>query len=77
MKNVVEGPDALQDFLDPGKHPNLPMVELPASLNPLAGEKVQIFARLMGMSPIGNVKAVPAFNMIREMHWWGDLVSKP
>ncbi len=73
MINVFEGPDALQDFLNPGKHPNLPMVELPTSLNPLFGDKVRIFAKLMGMSPLGNVKAVPAFNMIREMYRRGDL----
>lgn len=73
MKNVFEGPEALKDFLNPGRHPNLPMVELPAGLNRFAGEKVRIFAKLMGMSPLANVKAVPAFNMIREMHRRGDL----
>ena len=73
MKNVFEGPDALRDFLNPGKHPNLPMVEVPADLNPFADQKVRIFAKLMGMSPLGNVKAVPAFNMIREMYRRGDL----
>ena len=73
MNNVFKGPDALKDFLNPGKHPNLPMVELPASLNPFAEDNVRIFAKLMGLSPLGNVKAVPAFNMIREMFLRGDL----
>ncbi len=73
MSNVFKGPDALKDYLNPGKHPNLPMVELPASLNPFAKNKVRIFAKLMGQSPLGNVKAVPAFNMIREMFLRGDL----
>lgn len=73
MKNVFEGPDALKDFLNPGRHPNLPMVELPADLNPFADENVRIFAKLMGMSPLANVKAVPAFNMIREMFKRGEL----
>ena len=73
MSNVFKGPNALKDFLNPGKHPNLPMVELPASLNPFAKDRVRIFAKLMGLSPLGNVKAVPAFNMIREMFLRGDL----
>jgi cysteine synthase len=73
MSNVFKGPNALKDFLNPGKHPNLPMVELPAALNPFAQDQVRIFAKLMGMSPLGNVKAVPAFNMIREMFLRGDL----
>lgn len=73
MKNVFEGPDALKDFLNPGNHPNLPLVELPDDLNPFAAENVRIFAKLMGMSPLGNVKAVPAFNMISEMYRKGEL----
>ena len=73
MTNVFEGPDALRDFLNPGKHPNLPLVELPQDLNPFAADKVRIFAKMMGMSPLGNVKAFPAFNMIREKFLAGDL----
>jgi len=32
--NVFKDPNVLKNFLTPGKHSNLPMVELPASLNP-------------------------------------------
>jgi len=71
--NVFAGPDAMRDFLNPGKLPNLPLVELPASLNPYLGDQVRIFAKLMSMSPLGNVKAVPAFNMIREKAKSGEL----
>ena len=71
--NVFDGPDALRDFLDPGKHPNLPLVELPAKLNPFAADNVRIFAKLMSMLPLGNVKSVPAFNMIREKYRQGEL----
>ena len=73
MTNTFRGPDALKDFLNPGKHPNLPLVELPTSLNPFAKDNVRIFAKMMGLSPLGNVKAVPAYNMIREMYLRGDL----
>lgn len=71
--NVFEGPDALRDFLNPGKHPNLPLVELPARLNPFAADNVRIFAKCMNMLPLGNVKSVPAFNMIREKYRQGEL----
>ncbi|MEE9314116.1 MAG: pyridoxal-phosphate dependent enzyme [Rhizobiaceae bacterium] len=71
--NVFKGPDALRNYLDPSKHPNLPMVEIPDELNPFAKDGVRIFAKVMGMSPLANVKAVPAFNMIREMFLRGDL----
>lgn len=71
--NIFEGPNAIRDFLDPGKLPNLPLVELPAELNPYSDERVRIFAKLMNMLPLGNVKAVPAFNMIREKYRQGAL----
>ena len=71
--NVFDGPDALSDFLNPGKHPNLPLVELPAKLNPFADDNIRIFAKLMSMLPLGNVKSVPAFNMIREKYRQGEL----
>ncbi len=73
--NVFEGPAAVRDLLDPGRLPYLPLVELPAELNPFAGDKVRIFAKLMTLSPLGNVKAVPAFNMIAEMHRRGELAG--
>jgi cysteine synthase len=73
MMNVFKGPDALRDYMNPGKHPNLPLVELPAEMNPFVGDNIRIFAKVMGMSPLGNVKAVPAFNMIREMFLKGEL----
>ena len=71
--NVFNGPNALRDFLNPGKHPNLPLVELPAKLNPFADDNIRIYAKLMSMLPLGNVKSVPAFNMIREKYRQGDL----
>ncbi len=73
MTNIFKGQDALKNFLNPEKHPNLPMVELSASLNPFTGDNVRIFAKMMSLSPLGNVKAVPAFNMVQEMFLRGDL----
>lgn len=73
--NVFEGPLAIKTFLDPGKNCHLPLVELPGTLNPFAGDNVRIFAKLMNMLPLGNVKAAPAFNMIEEKYLAGELSS--
>jgi cysteine synthase len=72
-KNVFDGPNAIRDLLNPGKISFIPLVELPAEINPFTGDKVRIFAKLMYMSPLANVKAVPAFNMIEEKHRSGEL----
>ena len=74
-KNVFEGPEAIRDLLDPGKLSYLPLVELPADLNPFARDHIRIFAKLMNLLPLGNVKAVPAFNMIEEKYKSGELAE--
>ena len=53
--NVFSGPDAIKDFLNPGNLPYLPLVELPAALNPLHADGVRIQAKLMNLLPLGNV----------------------
>lgn len=73
--NVFEGPEAIKTFLDPGEFPYLPLVELPATLNPFSDDNIRIFAKLMNMLPLGNLKAVPAFNMIEEKYRAGDLAG--
>ncbi len=72
-KNVFSGPEAIRDFMDPGKLPYLPLVEIPRSLNPLYDDGVRILAKMMNLMPLGNVKSVPAFNMIREKALAGEL----
>jgi len=71
--NVFKGPDSMKEFLNPGHLSYLPLVELPKELNPYSSNGVRIFAKLMNLLPLGNVKAVPAFNMIEQMHQRGDL----
>lgn len=73
--NVFEGPAAVRNFLDPGKNSYLPLVELPTALNPFVSDNVRIFAKLMNMLPLGNVKAAPAFNMIEEKYLQGELAG--
>jgi cysteine synthase len=71
--NVFEGSDSIKNFLNPGKHPMMPLVELTGELNPFAENRVRIFAKLMTFSPLANVKAIPAFNMMRELYQHGKL----
>lgn len=72
-KCVFTGPDSIKEFLNPGNLPYLPLVELPPSLNPFADDGVRIQAKLMNLLPLGNVKAVPAYNMIMEKALNGEL----
>lgn len=64
--NVFSGPDALKDFLNPDCNPPLPLVELPSRLNPLADQKVRIFAKLLYLLPLLNSKSLPVLNMMLE-----------
>ncbi|MCP4073460.1 MAG: pyridoxal-phosphate dependent enzyme [Hyphomicrobiales bacterium] len=74
-KNVFKGQEAIKNFLNPENLPYLPLVELPAALNPFAGDGVRIQAKLMNLLPLGNVKAMPAYNMVMEKAQSGMLDS--
>jgi cysteine synthase len=71
--NVFTGRHSVRNFLDPGKHPYLPLVEIPPELNPFLADRVRIHAKLMTFSPLGNIKALAGFNMMREAHARGEL----
>ncbi len=64
--NVFQGKDSIKQFLNPDNNPPLPLVELPDSLNPYRKNGVRIFAKLMNFLPLGNVKSLPAYNMLLE-----------
>lgn len=57
--NVYSGEDSLQQYFDPEFAPLLPLVEIPASLNPFRGDGVRIYAKMMTMLPAHNVKSLP------------------
>ncbi len=65
-KNVFCGADALKRFLDPDCNPPLPLVELPASLNPFAERKVRLFAKLLYLLPLLNLKSLPVLRMLQD-----------
>lgn len=66
MRNVFEGNNAVLDFLNPDNNPYIPLVEMPDHLNPFANDGVRVFLKLMNMLPLGNVKSLPALNMLLE-----------
>jgi cysteine synthase/rhodanese-related sulfurtransferase len=72
-KELFTGKDAIREYLDLDNHPYIPCVELPASLNPFESEKVKIFAKLMNVNPLENVKAIPAYRMVKKAYENGDL----
>ena len=65
-KNVFCGADSLKNFLDPDCNPPLPLVELPASLNPFADQNVRIFAKLLYLLPLLNLKSLPVLAMLQD-----------
>lgn len=64
--NVFVGPNALSRFLDPDEQAPTPLVELPERLNPYANRGVRIFAKLLYLSPLFNLKSLPVLNMLRS-----------
>lgn len=57
--NVFKGPDSVIQYFDPDLQPPLPLVELPAKLNPFRSVNVRIYAKMMTALPAQNVKALP------------------
>jgi hypothetical protein len=57
--NVYTGSDSLKNYHDPDCQPPLPLVEIPDKLNPFRQDGVRIYAKMMGVLPANNVKALP------------------
>lgn len=71
--NIFEGSNAVLDFLNPDNSPHTPLVEIPDHLNPYRKDGVRIFAKLMNALPLGNVKSLPAYNMLLDKKKSGEL----
>ena len=65
--NTYFGPDALKKYFDPDSQPPLPLVEIPARLNPFYDDGVRIYAKMMTMHPANNVKAMPG-KLLHDPH---------
>lgn len=66
--NVYSGEDSLKKYYDPDYQPPLPLVEIPACLNPYRKDGVRIYAKMMTVLPANNVKALPG----RYLGWLGQ-----
>ena len=73
QQNIFVGEEAIQSYLNPDNHPPLPLVELPAVLNPYREKGVRIFCKLMHFLPLANVKSLPAYNMLEAAKHDGSL----
>lgn len=73
---VFTGSNALNDFLNPEKHALLPLVELPPKLNPFSKDGVKIYAKMLNLLPLGNVKAISAYRMFTEAQSQSGLSGK-
>lgn len=49
----------MTQYFDPNAQPPLPLVELPAKLNPFRGENVRIYAKMATALPAQNIKCLP------------------
>ena len=63
--NIYTGPSALVDYHNPDCQPPLPLVEIPDKLNPFRQDGVRIYAKMLTMLPVHNVKSLPALNMLQ------------
>ena len=71
--NVFAGEHSLLDFLDPGKAPPTPMVELPPELNPYRDRCIRVFLKLQYMTPIFNGKLLASRSLFEEAQAEGRL----
>lgn len=66
-KRYYSGANGITDYLRPRQEEYIPLVELPAELNPyLAKYDIHIDVKLMNTLPLANVKSLPAWNMLAE-----------
>jgi len=66
-KKVYEGENAVKSFLLPKNFGLTSIVELPSSLNPFKKDKVRIFVKLVHSAPLGNIKSLPSYVMLKNI----------
>ena len=71
--SVFAGVEGLRNYLSPENYAPTPLVELPADLNPYLQDGVHIFAKIVPLVPLMNIKSIPAFSMLNEAALRGDL----
>ena len=71
--NTFTGPSALRTFLNPDDNEPTPLVELPDTLNTFHTDGVRIFAKVAFLSPLFNIKQLPALNLLQDAKDAGKL----
>ncbi len=71
--SVYTGEDALKNYLNPSNYPPTPLVELPVDLNPFKADGVRLYAKMMSLVPLMNIKSLPAFSMLSKAAERGEL----
>lgn len=66
-KKVYEGENAIRSFLLPKNFGMTSIVELPSLLNPFKKDKVRIFVKLVHSAPLGNIKSLPSYVMLKNI----------
>jgi cysteine synthase A len=66
-KKIYEGENAIRSFLLPDNFGLTSIVELPKSLNPYWKDKVRIFVKLVHSAPLGNIKSLPSYVMLKNI----------
>jgi cysteine synthase A len=66
-KKIYEGEEAIRSFIIPGNTGFTPIIELPSSINPYKKDKVRIFIKLVHLTPLGNIKSLPAYMMLKNI----------
>lgn len=70
--NVFKGPESVTRYFDPDANPPLPLVEIPARLNPFREDGVRIYAKMLTALPAHNVKSLPG-ESTKHRHLTSDL----
>lgn len=71
--SVFCGENALKQYLSPANYQKTPLVELPPDLNPYCSQGVRIFAKIMPLVPLMNIKSIPAYSMLSKAAERGEL----
>ncbi len=67
-KKIYEGENAIKSFLLPKNFGLTSIVELPEKLNPFKKDKVRIFVKLVHSAPLGNIKSLPSYVMLKNIN---------
>jgi cysteine synthase len=72
-EGVFSGQDGLANYLSPANYAPTPLVELPNDLNPFREDGIRIYAKMLPLVPLMNIKSIPAYEMLNKAYQRGEL----